>query len=92
MWKVIPYASEILTNLNVIPEAYVATLTTNLHHSDPSVRLCSAVTLPRFGNDAAPAVHALTALLFDSDRDVRIAVTNALRQISPGLITNAPAH
>lgn len=86
----VSHAGVILSNLNVKPDTYVSTLTTNLQNADATVRSSAALTLPRFGADAVPAVGALKERLSDSDLSVRKTATNALLQIAPESLTNAP--
>ncbi len=43
-----------------------------------------------FRTNAAPAIPTLIGCLGDKDAAVRTAATNALREIAPGLLTNAP--
>ena len=54
-----------------------------LRSTDPIVRKKAVEVLGRMGEDAAPAVPALTALLDDPDLGVRKAAARTLGQIGP---------
>jgi HEAT repeat protein len=58
--------------------------------SDAESRKQAAVELGRLGNLALPAVPALVKRLTDPSIEVRIAASNALLQIAPEVLTNAP--
>jgi HEAT repeat protein len=65
-------------------QQYVAALVAMLDNTnDVTVRMVAAKTLGSLGNDALPAVAALTAAAGDPDPDLRSVAANALKRIRP---------
>jgi hypothetical protein len=54
--------------------------------------MLAARALAKFGTNALPALPTLTNSLADPVPDVREAATNAIKQIAPQVLTNAPAR
>jgi hypothetical protein len=54
------------------------------------ITFMASTTLTKLDVTPDKYVHVLTNMLVDPDPDVRIAATNALRQIAPEVLTNAP--
>jgi HEAT repeat protein len=67
----------------VVP-ALVQSINETLNDTDVRIRASSATALGRFGPDARQATSLLTTLLQDSNRNVRLAATNAWHLIDAG--------
>lgn len=78
---IIPTAVNTLAAIHSQPELTVPALTRQLDHSNQLVRGNAIRGLALFGTAAKPAWPALTARLQDPVVMVRVAATNALRQI-----------
>jgi HEAT repeat protein len=72
------------------PALVVPILTTLLQHPEPNRRSMAAVALGRYGSEARSAVPPLLAMRNDTDANVRWQVEQAIRDIAPETITNAP--
>ncbi len=57
----------------------------------PLVRYHAHASLAKFADNARPAVPALLSNLQDPDTNLRTMTTNALLEIAPEVLTNAPA-
>ena len=57
---------------------------------DPRARTWAIRMLPTFGQDAREALPQLLAALNDPDKNLRFTATEALKQIAPEVLTNAP--
>jgi hypothetical protein len=81
-------AAIILTSIGT-KEAFPAVLTvlTNQQHL---ARVAVALNMHRMRTNALPAVPALVQCLHDPETFVRHGATNALREIAPEALTNAP--
>ena len=79
-----------LGSLQLSPEIAVPALTNGLRHSSPRIRMWAAVELKAFKSAARPAVNALIAARSDPDYSVREAAKEALTEIAPEVLTNAP--
>lgn len=83
-------AADALGNLHIEPEVVVPALTNLLTDPSPAARFIAVKSLGQFGPAALQAVPLLLPLLNSSALDS--AATEALRNIAPEVLTNAPAH
>ncbi len=80
---VLPTAACTLGMIRSRPELSVPALSRMLEHTNHQVRWHAVLGLGQFGPQAKPGWPALVRRLADSDRIVRFATTNALKQIDP---------
>ena len=85
-------AATALRCLRLRPDLVLPALTGRLQDPRPNIRITAAETLGSFGEPARLAVRPLMLLLHDPESDVREAATNALLEIAPEALTNAPSH
>ncbi len=74
------------------PATTVPALVRLLSQPDPGTRLDVIYGLREFGELARPAVPDLLRACQDPSVGIRRAASNALEQIAPEVLTNAPAH
>jgi HEAT repeat protein len=74
-----------VANRPVLTATTISNLTFNLTNADPIVRRIAATQLGRHGARAETAIAALQQLERDRDEDVRLAGSNAVRQIAADL-------
>ena len=73
------------------PEIVVPALT-NFFGRWPEAHYCTLEALGQFGTNATSALPTIIATLSNQNGGARDAATNALREIAPEMLTNAPAH
>jgi hypothetical protein len=79
-----------VTCLPYIGEQALPSLMALLTNQEATVRAAAPVFVAQLGTNARPAVPALLKALNDEDLKVRRNITNALREIAPEALTNAP--
>jgi hypothetical protein len=85
-------AANALGKLKLEPEIVVPALIKGLADPRPDVRFVTIISLQHLGPLARPAVPALLELAGASDPQTRDSARNALQQIAPEVLTNAPAE
>jgi HEAT repeat protein len=87
-------AKSLSTAPNTNIDETVNSLTTLVVSQNTSerLRLASTMALGLIGKPAHAAIPALVRTLNDDDQLVQSAATNALRNISPEVLTNAPKN
>jgi HEAT repeat protein len=81
-----------LGELQLEPNFVVPALISNADPSRPMPFSFALFALGEFGTNARAAVPLLTQAIRSDDEKVRSAATQALENIAPDLLTNAPSH
>jgi len=90
--KVASMAVDVFHRLGLSSATLVPELISNLQNTNPAVRAFAAEQLGRLGTAAVSAVPPLRSLtMLDPNQTARQKATNALLQIAPEVLTNAPA-
>jgi HEAT repeat protein len=81
-----------LGELQLEPDIVVPALISNANTNRPLLYSFVLGALEEYGTNARPAVPLFLEALHSDDESVRSTATNALKEIAPGLLTNAPSH
>jgi HEAT repeat protein len=84
-------AADALGGLHIDPEVVVPALTNLVQDSSPAARFIAIKALGQFGPAARPAAPLILETL-KTREDLQWVSKNALREIAPEMLTNAPAR